>query len=213
MDKKQRKPTQKRALEKIDRIIDAAFKLFNEKGYSNITTADIAKEADVATGSLYAYFEDKKAIYLQVIKMNSDSFAYPTHDFWVENKDKQFNDEEICRNIFKIFINLMIKYHNFTKLFHDEMDALTLLDKDVGKVVHEQYLNRLEKIKDVFVILSIPFKSEDDLNIFLHYSYLLIDDCCHTIVFDPTVKDIDLYIDKCVDMIYSIFKTTTDYLN
>ena len=211
MEKKPRKPTQKRALEKIDRIVEAAFKLFNEKGYYNTTTADIATEADVATGSVYAYFEDKKDIYIQVIKKNSENFKYPTHDFWVENKHQQFSDAEVCKNLFRVFLKLMISYHNFSKLYHDELEALTLLDKDVGRIIEEQESLRLKKIEEVFGLLSIPFKSQEDLNIFLHYCYLLIDDCCHKVVFDDTVKDINLYIDKCVDMIYSLFEATTAY--
>lgn len=211
MEKKQRKPTQKRALEKIDRIVDAAFKLFNEKGYYATTTADIAKEADVATGSVYAYFEDKKDIYLKVLKRNSDNFQYPTHDYWIENKDQQFNDEEICKNVFRVFLKLMIRHHNFTKIFHDELAALTLLDKDVGAIIREEDSLRMEKIVEIFKFLSIPFKSQEDLDIFLHYSYLLIDDCCHKVVFDPTVQNLDMYVDKCVDMIYSLFETTTIY--
>jgi AcrR family transcriptional regulator len=43
MERKTRIPTQKRALEKYERILEAAYKLFNEKGYYNTTTADISK--------------------------------------------------------------------------------------------------------------------------------------------------------------------------
>jgi len=211
MEKKARKPTQKRALEKVDRIIDAAFKLFNEKGYYNTTTADIAIEANVATGSVYAYFEDKKDIYIQVIKNINMSFIYPTHDYWIENKQEQFNNSEVFKELFKVFIKLMISYHNFSKLFHDELEALTLLDKDVGDIIKEQDSIRVAKIQEIFILFSIPFKSDEDLKIFLHYCYLLIDDCCHKVVYDHTIKDINLYIEKCVDMIYSLFKTTTSY--
>ena len=211
MEKKARKPTQKRALEKIDRIVDAAYKLFNEKGYYNTTTADIAVEANVATGSVYAYFEDKKDIYIQVIKNINKSFIYPTHDYWLENTDYKFNDVEVFKGLFKDFIKLMIGYHNFSKLFHDELKALTLLDKDVGEIIKKQDDLRMAQIKEIFVLFSIPFKSEEDLQIFLHYCYLLIDDCCHKVVYDHTIKNIDLYIDKCVDMIYSLFTGTTDY--
>jgi TetR/AcrR family transcriptional regulator, biofilm operon repressor len=211
MEKKPRIPTQKRALEKIDRIVAAAFKLFNEKGYYNTTTADIANEANVATGSVYAYFEDKKDIYIQIIRNINLSFVYPTHDYWVENKHQEFNNTEVCKRLFRTFIKLMISYHNFSKLFNDELDALTLLDKEVGELIRKQASLRIEKIKDIFIQLSIPFKSEEDLEIFLHYSYLLIDDCCHKIVYDSTIKDMNLYIDKCVDMIYSLFEATTEY--
>lgn len=209
MERKIRKPTQKRALEKMDKIIQASFKLFNEIGYYNTTTADIAKEAGVATGSVYAYFEDKKDIYLHVQKMVSDRFIYPTKDFWMENKIIDLENENAVKDIFRVFVKLMIQYHNFSKIYHDELDALTLLDKDVRNLKEAQEIERIKKIYEVFDIMSIPFKSEEDSAIFLHYCNLIIDDICHKILYDENIKDINSYIEKGVDMIYSLFKSTT----
>ena len=47
-------------------IIDTAEKLFFEKGYENITMADIAEEAELARSTLYLYFKNKKEIYLAI---------------------------------------------------------------------------------------------------------------------------------------------------
>ncbi|MDD7793624.1 TetR/AcrR family transcriptional regulator [Clostridium sp. 'White wine YQ'] len=209
MERKIRKPTQKRALEKMDKILNASFKLFNEIGYYNTTTADIAKEAGVATGSVYAYFEDKKDIYLHVQKMVSARFEYPTKDFWIENKIIDLKDVKAVKDLFRVFIKLMIKYHDFSKIYHDELDALTLLDEDIKNLKQEQEVERKKKIYEIFEILDIPFKSEEDSAIFLHYCNLIIDDICHKILYDKGVKELDAYIDKGVDIIYSLFKSTT----
>jgi TetR/AcrR family transcriptional regulator len=45
-------------------IVDTAEKLFFEKGYENITMADIAKKCELARSTLYLYFKNKKEIYL-----------------------------------------------------------------------------------------------------------------------------------------------------
>lgn len=45
--------------ERRQEILDAARKVFVEKGYSAATMNDIAAEADVAAGSIYRYFENK----------------------------------------------------------------------------------------------------------------------------------------------------------
>lgn len=210
MERKTRKPTQKRALEKVDRIVDAAFKLFNEKGYYNTTTADIAKEADVATGSIYAYFEDKKDIYIQVIRKINDNFLYPTRDFWVKN-NKPLNNAETAKDLFSAFLKLMLSYHNFSKTFHDEMEALKLLDENIKNVCNELEAYRLERTEEIFHIISIPFKSEEESKIFLHYSVLLVDDVCHKILYDNSVNDINLYIDICADMLYTLLESTSNY--
>jgi AcrR family transcriptional regulator len=45
--------------EKRDNIIAAALKLFCENGFQNTSTANISKEAGVATGTLFVYFKSK----------------------------------------------------------------------------------------------------------------------------------------------------------
>ena len=213
MEKKTRIPTQKRSLEKYDRILDSAYKLFNEKGYFNTTTADISDEANVATGSVYAYFEDKKEIYLKIIEQINKKFDYPTHDFWLENSDKQLNNSKVAKELFKVFIQMMIDAHDFSKLFHDDMEALTLLDSDIAAIRSEQDTLRKEKVKEIFKTLSLPFNSIEDEEIFFHYSFLVIDDLCHKIVFNSEIKALDMYIQRCVNMLYYLLEDCTTFSN
>ncbi|MBF2595554.1 TetR/AcrR family transcriptional regulator, partial [Listeria welshimeri] len=58
-----RTPIQKRSLEKKQKIINAGFELFCEKGYYQTSTNEICKRAGVSTGALYSYFTDKKDIF------------------------------------------------------------------------------------------------------------------------------------------------------
>lgn len=46
--------------ERRQEILDAASAVFVEKGYANATMNDIAARADVSTGSIYRYFENKR---------------------------------------------------------------------------------------------------------------------------------------------------------
>lgn len=59
---KTRIPTQKRSIEKREKILKAGFKLFCENGYYKANTVEIAKCAGVSTGALYSYFADKREI-------------------------------------------------------------------------------------------------------------------------------------------------------
>ena len=62
-----RVPTQKRSIEKKQRIKDAALKLMSEKGYFATSSNEIAREAGVSIGTFYSYFKDKKELYAELV--------------------------------------------------------------------------------------------------------------------------------------------------
>ena len=62
---------QERARRTYQALIHAAEGLFAERGYDATGTPDIADRAEVSVGTFYRYFDDKKQIYLQVMKRHS----------------------------------------------------------------------------------------------------------------------------------------------
>ena len=48
--------------EKYDRILEAAIKVFAEKGFHQSTISQIARQAGVADGTIYLYFKNKDDI-------------------------------------------------------------------------------------------------------------------------------------------------------
>jgi TetR/AcrR family transcriptional regulator len=60
-DRKEREKERRR-----NEIIDAAEKLFFSRGYESVTMDDIAKETELARGTLYLYFKNKDNIYIAI---------------------------------------------------------------------------------------------------------------------------------------------------
>lgn len=58
----------KRVGNKRERIIEAAAKLFGDKGYHDTTTAEIAESAGVAAGTIYIYFSSKEELLVAVFE-------------------------------------------------------------------------------------------------------------------------------------------------
>jgi len=54
-------------------LIDAATELFGAHGYDAIGTPEIAQRAGVAVGTFYRYFDDKKEVYLEVVRRTMTS--------------------------------------------------------------------------------------------------------------------------------------------
>ena len=52
--------------ERRDRILDAAFEIFAEKGFHRATVAEVAKKAHVGKGTVYLYFAGKEALLLAI---------------------------------------------------------------------------------------------------------------------------------------------------
>lgn len=65
------KVRQARAAETRKRIVAAAKKLITENGFGNASIEDIAKEAEVSTGSFYTYFKKKEDV---VEELNQSDF-------------------------------------------------------------------------------------------------------------------------------------------
>lgn len=63
-----RTPQQARSRRTRARILEAAVEIFEERGYDDATTAEIARRAQVAVGSVYGYFPDKRAILLEIVQ-------------------------------------------------------------------------------------------------------------------------------------------------
>ena len=61
-------PSQERSRQTVERILDAAARIFHEQGYVGATTNDIADEACLSIGSLYQYFPNKDALLTALTK-------------------------------------------------------------------------------------------------------------------------------------------------
>lgn len=70
-----KQPTQARAVETRQRLLDAAARVFSRHGYSAGTTNRIAEEAGASVGSLYQYFPNKDAILVALVRRHVDEGA------------------------------------------------------------------------------------------------------------------------------------------
>jgi len=72
------KPLTRRALAKLrtrQTVLDAAKRLFTERGYGEATVRDIAREAGMSTGAVFANFEDKADLFNEVLAADYETLA------------------------------------------------------------------------------------------------------------------------------------------
>lgn len=198
VDKKDvRIPMQKRSIEKKEKIIDAGYHIFTENGYFSTTTADIAKEAGLSTGSVYAYFSDKKDILLACLNKFGNKL---TDDICEEISilPKTGNLLETTKNTLKIFV----KSHNSKRIYHDEISSLEYLDEDVKnfftnvqKTLMDAVINELDK-------LGYVFKYKREQSFLLFQMVRGIED---ELVFNHTPDiDHDVLIEECARIVITM---------
>lgn len=70
-----RMPTQDRANRQVERILDAACAEVVERGYDAASTSSIAKRAEIAVGSVYRYFPDKRTLIQAIERRNQHRYT------------------------------------------------------------------------------------------------------------------------------------------
>ncbi len=169
-------PTQKRSIEKKNKIIEKGFYLMCNNGYFKTTTYDIAKEANVSTGIIYQYFNDKKDIFMVGIKNYSDKIMFPTINILKKADLKNKNIENMISNI----IDSFIKTHTLSKKEHEEIMALSHLDDDIEKIFLEKEINTtnriVEELNNNGFILENAYEK-------VHIIMGIIENFCHEVVY------------------------------
>ncbi|SNX69402.1 TetR family transcriptional regulator [Bacillus oleivorans] len=91
----------KKGLETRAKILNAAEKVFGEKGYYEASVVNITQEAEVGQGTFYNYFESKKHVYDELIQQYSRELRITIK----EEMKKAITHEEAQRYGFKAFFN------------------------------------------------------------------------------------------------------------
>ena len=94
-------------------ILDAATKIFAEKGYQYATISEVAKEAGISTGLLYSYFKNKLDLLLSVVIL-----------FW--QNINQTNQEKLT-SMRDPFDKLVVVLHNIEDSLIKDKKALYLI--------------------------------------------------------------------------------------
>ena len=193
-------PTQKRSIEKKDKIVEKGFEFMCENGYFNTSTNDIAKYAGVSTGIIYQYFNDKKEIFIEGVKNYSDTIMFPILDILKNNNLKFDNLDTLLDKLLDSFINK----HTLSKKAHEEMMALSHLVEDIAQIFHNKEMVTTKKIVEVLE------KNKIDSNNLIEKVHIIIgivENYCHEIVYHKhTSLNYNFMKQEVINVITNILK-------
>ena len=133
--------------EKKDNLFQAAYKLFINNKYEDVTIRDLVREANIPIGSFYRYFEDKDDLYIYMLKLGEKK----VYDELVAQKECTFSpmmlgtaSEELLKRV------LTEAEYKFDATFSEVPDQL--LQKfyfyEFSKELEDEYKKNLEKLKE-----------------------------------------------------------------
>lgn len=135
--------------EKQRRILEAAMKLFSEKGFHASSTSEIAKEAGVAEGTIFRHFKTKKDILLALVVPAFMKFISPfiLKDAKQIMEDPSVTTEAILKRLFKNRLELIDKNWDRMRILVQE----ATFHPEIKEAVIEHIARRARTIAEMFV--------------------------------------------------------------
>lgn len=127
-------PSMKRMKKKIaknDRIVEAAYELFLEQGFDNVSVQEIADRAGVAKGTFYLYFHDREELKEYIIAQKSNQLFQDAISALHQTHIDRFEDQII----------FIIDY--VTDVLAQNQDALKLIAKNLSFGVFSKKLGEM----------------------------------------------------------------------
>lgn len=134
-------PKTARGQETMEKICRAAEELFSQKGYYNTSITDIAKKAEVAPGTVYIYFKDKKSIFKYLLEDLSHNIR---KEIAIATKDckSRYEEEKIG---FRVFFDFARKHIGLYKIIWESQ----FVDEELFKDYYDNFANRyMKRIKE-----------------------------------------------------------------
>ena len=107
-------PVQQRSRFTVDQILEAAARVFAERGYAGATTNHIAVRAGVSIGSLYQYFPNKDTILVALHARHMESASEVVQEMMEEALREKKAPEHLLRR----FVRQVIEMHASEPALH-----------------------------------------------------------------------------------------------
>ena len=155
---KARVPKQTRGIKTKEKIIKSAANLFTEKGYHQTNALQIAAAADVATGTFYSYFNNKREVFAEIIERIFRNISEKVLlKFEIENNTSlSYKD---AKSIAHLLLKHILSEYKVNGRLLKQILAMALLDKEIEK------MRRKEERKQIDLLVSYMEKYKAHLRI------------------------------------------------
>ena len=128
--------------DKYHRIIKAATKIFAQKGFFKAKVSEIAKEASVADGTIYLYFENKDDILISLFEEQMQLVL----DNMKDQLAMETNAVKKIEKFAETHLRLIVQNKDMAEIIQVELRQSSKFMKEYENKKFLQYLNLIEEV-------------------------------------------------------------------
>ncbi|MFP6625640.1 MAG: TetR/AcrR family transcriptional regulator [Deltaproteobacteria bacterium] len=158
----------KRRRKTFERVVDAAYSLFSRYGFFETSMAAIAAEADVAVGTLYNLFENKEALYTELIEAKAETF----HTRIITALSRTDSPRKRLEYALEEKLSLLREEADFIRFYLTANQASRVFaDASLPAKVHEKLEDGIEAVASIIAqgIEEGTFKRRDPYRAAVHF--------------------------------------------
>jgi TetR/AcrR family transcriptional regulator, fatty acid metabolism regulator protein len=130
---------------KTDRILESAGKVFAEKGFYQSTVSMIAKDAEVADGTIYLYFKGKEDLYIRLFRYRTEQ----VFDRFREAVDKAVGAREKLESLVRSHLEEFQKDRDMAVIYQLETHSHRRLADEPIREMSKRYMDIITEIVEL----------------------------------------------------------------
>jgi TetR/AcrR family fatty acid metabolism transcriptional regulator len=166
-----------------EQIIDAAIKVFADKGFYNATVADVARTAGIADGTIYLYFKNKDDLLISLFETKMEKIL----DRFTTALSPALSAKEKLKRFIQLHFQLIEEDQNLAEVFQVELRQSSKFLKDYHNQKFIDFLNVIGQIIKQGQ-LSGEFRSNIRINITKLAVFGAIDEIARQWILTPDPK-------------------------
>lgn len=130
--------------DKHQRIIDAAVRVFSRQGFYNSKVSDVAREADVADGTIYLYFKNKDDLLVSIFEHCMDVFLAEAR----QQLTAELTPQEMLQRFIRLHLTLVQKNQDLAQIIQLELRSS---NKFMTQYKAEKFFEYLRCIEELII--------------------------------------------------------------
>lgn len=179
-------------------LIQAAYECFSEKGIHKSSIDEIVNKANVAKGTFYLYFKDKKDLFEQLCLEVSKNVLLNAYHSVLQRQVSEY--EEIVIS----FVDAIIEY------FKSHKNELTMLEKNFSWPIIQKHLDISETEESEFrevakLLLHNPYRPNESRETCMKYIFSILA-LCGSVGYSSIIREEPDTIDNMKPILYDMVR-------